>query len=246
MFLFKEKNHSSLILAIAASVACLISVIMTFGFFYGIQEELLSTGTVLEKQDPVFETVFLTVNLISFLLQVLLFLNWGSILNNRIKEISFFISDNLEKSPDQETKNDLRWLFDFLQKTRINVLPVFFYILCSLLGLVFSSLSLAMTSVSLIFLCFFLQNLFSSSSQLQDLLGQFYGFYLPSESKNVFLGAAFRTRGIFWFIVLTFLTGTLYWVYFFIKMTLEINIFLSIESENRSKSAEIFGNAGQR
>jgi len=242
MFLFKEKNHSNLILAIVASVACLISVIMTFMFFYGIQEELLSTGTVLEKQDQVFETVFLSVNLISFLLQVLLFLNWGTVLNNRIKEISFFISDNLEKSPDQETKNDLRWLFEFLQKTRINVLPVFFYILCSLLGLAFSSLSLAMTSVSLIFLCFFLQNLFRSCSQLQDLLGQFYGFYLPSESKNVYLGSIFRTRGIFWFIILTFLTGTLYWVYFFIKMTLEINNFLSIESENRSKSAEIFRN----
>lgn len=238
--MFKEKSKVSFPLALAASIVCMITVFLTFSYLYGIQENVTASGELVQSQSSFLEILYLIVNLIFFLLQILLFLDWSSVLNNRIKDISFFISNYMEKAEDREIKNDFMWLFEFLQRARINVLPLSFYVICSLLGLVFSSLSLIMSFVGFVFLCFYLQNLFNSCLKLQDFLSQFYNFYLPSDKNVSNLAFIFKPRGIFLFMILTFITGTLYWCYFFLKMALEINLFLSLEKENRLKATELF------
>lgn len=164
------------------------------------------------------------LSLVFYFLQLLLFFLWANLFNKNSKATCQKLT-LLHETADTETAKDISWLVFSLEKIRVPTWPLGTNALLNIISLLTGEVGIYFALISLLLEFFFLHRLFLCSSQLISYKSNFYAYYKVPNFDPLFANI-FPKRNIMMFLLLLFITIGGYLFFFFLRFSIEINLFL--------------------
>ena len=249
MFIQNEK-YVSKGMAISAIVFIVLSILMLLTgvligknlYFNVVVQDFQQTGTfsgwnIFENFDirEFFGTAAILIigglfALISQIFQVIVIYKWSRAINTNIDNTRFVFNE-LKKEVKDKSKNEALDILNFEFSTN-KVQDWAYWIYFAMLIIAFFSLgSFAWAApIGVIFLAIYIHSIFSISKSLQETKTHIYNFLGKRDLSN---NKYIKDRNVGLFILFIIITFGIYWLYLIIKLSDEINDYLSWDIKTR-------------
>lgn len=175
--------------------------------------------------------------------QLLVLYQWSRAINQNIsntREVFLGLKDRLE----DPLRGEIGFFANRAEEFVVQTWPFWLYLVFYIIGLFTGVYAILFNILAFIFLAVYLSFIFRSTGKLSDLKDKLYQYL--GEKHSVHLGGrVFRIprRNIALFIILSIITFAIYWLYLLIKLSSEINHYLSTDEALRREVEEALSRA---
>ncbi|HSV31028.1 MAG TPA: DUF4234 domain-containing protein [Atribacteraceae bacterium] len=177
--------------------------------------------------------VSILLGVISVILQFIVLYQWSNVLNTNIRntqQIFTYMKEHLEDPLRGEVGFFVNRIEDFIIPTWI----YWVYLVLHLVGLI--PLATMVGLIAFIFLAVFLHKIFQTTNKVSNLKDRLYTYLKDKKGLGMdYTVAHVPHRSIGLFILLSIVTFGIYWAYILIKLSSEINQFISSDEKIRAE-----------
>ncbi|MDK2897209.1 MAG: hypothetical protein PWP04_1329 [Candidatus Atribacteria bacterium] len=230
---FLTEDRVSMSAAVWAVISVLLAVI--FGVVGGVlvaYAQLLAGTT--------FGLLAVVLGIVAGVLQLIVLYQWSKVINqniNHTKAVFSHIKDRLE----DPLRGEIGFFLNRLEEFLVPTWPFWGYLLFFIISIFTGWFYFLFGLVGFIFLAIYLGSIFRSTNKVSDLKEKLYD-YLEQRGTVKLERRVFRIpgRSLFLFIVLSLITFTIYWLYLLVKLTGEINQYVSQDEQVRVEIEQAF------
>lgn len=228
---FLEEDRVSMPLAVLAVVFVILAVVFVIaGLVAAVQ---LQAGTAVGSIALV--AVF---GILGAIFQLLILYQWARAINRNIantRDVFLSVKDRLE----DPLRGEIGFFANRTEEFVVQTWPFWLYLVFYVIGLFTGMYSIIFNLLAFIFLAVYLAFIFRSTGKLSDLKDRLYQ-YLEDKHGIRLGGRVFRIprRSIALFIILSIITFAIYWLYLLVKLSSEINHYLSTDEALRREVEE--------
>ncbi len=228
---FLEEDRVSMPLAVLAVVFVILAIVFVIaGLVAAVQ---LQAGTAAGSIALV--AVF---GILSAIFQFLVLYQWARAINRNItntRDVFLNVKDRLE----DPLRGEIGFFANRTEEFVVQTWPFWLYLVFYVIGLFTGMYSILFNLLAFIFLAVYLAFIFRSTGKLSDLKDRLYQ-YLEDKHGIRLGGRVFRIprRSIALFIILSIITFAIYWLYLLVRLSSEINHYLSTDEALRREVEE--------
>jgi len=240
---FLQENRVSVASAILTVILIILTPIVWIIGIMSAFSTIVNTGNVAEGIVVIGGTFLLAfvLALISGILQAIVLHQWGNVINNNIKNTKYifnYAKEHLQDPLRGEVGFFVNRLEDFLVKPWPFYIYILFYILTFIPGI--GGWGIILLIIASIFLLIYLSNIFRTTGKVSEMKDKIYSYLKGAKglSSESFI---FRIpqRSVVLVIVLFVITLGIYGAYLFIKLSTEINEYVSSDEKIRPELEKI-------
>jgi ABC-type multidrug transport system fused ATPase/permease subunit len=228
---FLEENRVSMPLAVLAVVFVILAVV--FSISAAISAMRLQVG--ITAGAVAGAAVF---GILSAIFQLLVLYQWSRAINTNVtntRDVFLNLKDHLE----DPLRGEIGFFANRSEEFIVQTWPFWVYLVFYVIGLFTGVYAIVFNILAFIFLAVYLSSVFRSIGKLSDLKDRLYQ-YLEDRYGVHLTGRVFRVprRSIALFIILSIITFTIYWLYLLVRLSSEINQYLSTDETLRREVEE--------
>lgn len=233
---FLEEDRVSMPLAVLAVVFVILAVIFVLAGLVAAAQ--LQAGTAIGSL-----ALVALFGILSAIFQLLVLYQWARAINRNItntRDVFLNLKDRLE----DPLRGEIGFFANRAEEFVVQTWPFWLYLVFYIIGLFTGVYAILFNILAFIFLAVYLHHIFRSTGKLSDLKDKLYQ-YLEGKHGVRLGGQVFRIprRSIILFIILSIITFTIYWLYLLVKLSSEINRYLSTDETLRREVEEALGRA---
>lgn len=235
---FLEEEQVNMVAAVLAVIFVVISIILGVagGFMFAVGDltgALASWGVV---------ALF---GLIGLILQAIVLYQWSAVINQNLsntQQMFLYLKERIE----DPLRGEIGFFANRMEEFTIPTWPYWVYLAMYIISLFTGWYALLFNLLGFIFLAFYINNIFKSTSKVSNLKNKVY-HYLKEEKGVSLSGEVYRipSRNIITFIILSVITLSIYWLYLLVKLSSEINNYVKSDEKMRKEIEEVFRAAAQ-
>ncbi|MBC7217121.1 MAG: DUF4234 domain-containing protein [Candidatus Caldatribacterium sp.] len=231
---FLEEDRASMPLAVLAVVFVILAVIFVLaGLVAAVQ---LQAGAAVGSL-----ALVALFGILGAIFQLLVLYQWARAINRNItntRDVFLNLKDRLE----DPLRGEIGFFANRTEEFVVQTWPFWLYLVFYLIGLFTGVYAILFNILAFIFLAVYLHHIFRSTGKLSDLKDKLYQ-YLEDKHGVRLGGRVFRIprRSIILFIILSIITFAIYWLYLLVKLSSEINHYLSTDEALRREVEEALG-----
>ncbi|MEN3202782.1 MAG: DUF4234 domain-containing protein [Atribacterota bacterium] len=228
---FLEEDRVSMPLAILAVVFVILAVIFVIaGLVAAAQLQPAAAGGSI--------ALVAVFGILGAIFQLLVLYQWAQAINRNIantRDVFLNLKDRLE----DPLRGEIGFFANRTEEFTVQTWPFWLYLVFYIIGLFTGMYAIVFNILAFIFLAVYLALIFRSTGKLSDLKDKLYQ-YLEDKHGVRLGGRVFRIprRNIVLFIVLSIVTFAIYWLYLLVKLSSEINHYLSTDETLRREVEE--------
>lgn len=233
---FLEEDRVSMPLAVLAVVFVILTVVFSVA-------GLFSAATLQVGAMAGSFALVVVFGILGAIFQLLVLYQWSRAINQNIsntREVFLGLKDRLE----DPLRGEIGFFANRAEEFVVQTWPFWLYLVFYIIGLFTGVYAILFNILAFIFLAVYLSFIFRSTGKLSDLKDKLYQYL--GEKHSVHLGGrVFRIprRNIALFIILSIITFAIYWLYLLIKLSSEINHYLSTDEALRREVEEALSRA---
>ena len=237
---FLQENRVSVVLAVLAVVFIIITpIISMIGAFTAVSN--FSTGDVTTGAVAAGGTVALAVvmGIISAILQAVVLYQWGNVINNNIKNTKYLFSHAKEQVQDP-LRGEIGFFVNRLEDFLVQAWPFYVYLILYIIAQFAGWYAFLLYLIGFVFLAVYLSNIFKATGKVSDMKDKIYSYLKGAKGMNS-ESFIFRIpqRSVVLVIILSVITLGIYWAYLLIKLSSEINEYVSSDEKVRPELERI-------
>lgn len=233
---FLEEDRVSMPLAVLAVVFVILAVVFVIaGLVAMVQLQPVAAGGSI--------ALVAIFGILGAIFQLLVLYQWAQAINRNItntREVFLNLKDRLE----DPLRGEIGFFANRTEEFVVQTWPFWLYLIFYVVGLFTGTYGILFNILAFIFLAVYLAFIFRSTGKLSDLKDRLYQ-YLEDKHGVRLGGRVFRIprRNILLFIILSVITFTIYWLYLLVKLSSEINHYLSTDEALRREVEEALSRA---
>lgn len=223
---FLEEEKVSMPLAVLAVVFVILALVFTLSGLFSAAT--LQVGVAVGSLGLV---VFFGI--LAAVFQFLVLYQWARAVNRNVQNTRD-VFQGLRERLEDPLRGEIGFFINRTEEFVIQMWPFWLYLVFYIVGLFTGLYSILFNILAFIFLAVYLHYIFRSTGKLSDLKDRLYQYL--GDKHNVRLGGrVFRIprRNIILFIILSIITFAIYWLYLLIKLSGEINQYLTTDEALR-------------
>jgi hypothetical protein len=237
---FLQENRVSVASAILAVVFIIITpIVSVIGGITAVSQ--YTTGDVVSGVTTSGGTVVLAVvmGIISAILQAVVLYQWGSVINNNIKNTKHVFTHAKDQLQDP-LRGEIGFFVNRLEDFMVQSWPFYVYLVMYIVAQFVGWYSFLLYLIGFIFLAIYLSNIFKATGKVSEMKDKIYSYLKGAKglSSESFI---FRIpqRSVALVIILSVITLGIYWAYLLIKLSTEINEYISSDEKIRPEMEKI-------
>ncbi len=237
---FLQENRVSVASAILAVVFIIITpIVSVIGGITAVSQ--YTTGDVVSGVTTSGGTIVLAVvmGIISAILQAVVLYQWGSVINNNIKNTKHIFTHAKDQLQDP-LRGEIGFFVNRLEDFMVQSWPFYVYLVMYIVAQFVGWYSFLLYLIGFVFLAIYLSNIFKATGKVSEMKDKIYSYLKGAKglSSESFI---FRIpqRSVALVIILSVITLGIYWAYLLIKLSTEINEYISSDEKIRPEMEKI-------